>query len=125
MRIESKSLSICGISADGQTISLGFVDTSGQEASLKIPVEQAGALAMTLPGLIEEALKRRFHDDSLRYTYPLDSWTFERSPDPSTTIVTLRTLDGFRVCFSVPRPQQIKLSEAFATQPVAAKRQVN
>lgn len=72
---------------------------------------------MTLPVLIEKALRRRFGDDTLRYTYPLGSWKFEHSSDPATSIVTLGTLDGFSVCFSIPRQKQSELSEAFARQP--------
>lgn len=120
MKIESRSLATCEISADGRDISLGFIDRAGQPATLKLPLEQAGALAMTLPSLMENALRRQFSDASLRYTYPLASWTFERSSDPSTSIVTLGTHDGFSVCFAIAREQQLELSEALATDSPAA-----
>jgi hypothetical protein len=33
-------------------------------------------------------------------------------------MVTLRTVDGFSVCFSIPREQQSELGEALAALPV-------
>jgi hypothetical protein len=33
-------------------------------------------------------------------------------------MVTLRTVDGFSVCFSIPRQQQSELGEALVAQPV-------
>lgn len=115
MEITSQALTTCEVAPDSREISLGFVDSSGKRAAVKLPVEQVGALVMTLPTLIEKALRKRFGDDSLRYTYPLGSWTFEQSPDPQTSIVTLRTTDGFGVCFSLQRQQQDELGEAFTT----------
>jgi hypothetical protein len=118
MQIDSQSLTTCEISADGRQISLGFVDSAGQPAALKMPIEQVGALAMTLPALIERALRMRFGDNSLRYTYPLGSWSFEHATDFSGGIVTLRTTDGFSVCFSLQPRQQDELGEALVAHAV-------
>ena len=71
---------------------------------------------MTLPGLIGKALQTRFGDDTLRYAYPLDSWVVEQSSDPTQGMVTLRTTDGFSVCFSIPRQRQSELGEALVAQ---------
>ena len=111
--IDSRALTTCTIAPDGKMISLGFTDASGQPVAVRLPLEQAGALAMTLPALIEQALRRQFRVDSLRFTFPLGSWAVEQSPDPGTNIVTLRTPDGFGVCFTVQRQQQNALGEAF------------
>jgi hypothetical protein len=72
---------------------------------------------MTLPGLIDKALQTRFGDHSLRYAYPLASWAVEQSSDPTQSMITLRTVDGFCVCFSIPRQQQSELGEALVAQP--------
>ena len=116
MEIETQSLTSCEVAADG-AISLGFVDSTGNPATIKLSLNQVGALAMTLPGLIDKALQVRFGDQSLRYAYPLASWAIEASSDPSQGMVTLRTVDGFSVCFSIPRQQQNELAEALVTQP--------
>ena len=112
MEINIRELTSCQVIQGGDTISLGFVDASGNPATIRLSLDQVGALAMTLPGLIDKALQARFGDQSLRYTYPLAAWTVEQSSDQVQSLVTMRTEDGFSVCFSVPRQQQIELGEA-------------
>jgi len=124
MDIESRELTTCSVAADGELISLGFRDAAGRPASINLPVEQAGSLAMTLPALIERALRQRYRDASLRYAFPLTSWRFERSSDPATTIVTLGTADGFGICFSIAKDLRCELGEAL-TATVAKDRPLN
>src|SRR5713101_749266 len=116
MEIDTQALTTCEVAADG-AISLGFVDSTGNPATIRLSLNQVGALAMTLPGLIDKALQTRFGDQSLRYAYPLASWVVEQSTDPTQGMVTLRTVDGFSVCFSIPRQQQSELGEALVAQP--------
>jgi hypothetical protein len=119
MEIDTQLLTTCEVAADGGAISLGFVDSTGNPATIRLSLNQVGALAMTLPGLIDKALQTRFGDQSLRYAYPLASWAVEASSDPTQGMVTLRTVDGFSVCFSIPRQQQSELGEALVAMPVA------
>jgi len=114
MLIEGQSLTTCEIEPDGSAIMLGLIDDRGEARKLRLPVEQVGALAMTLPSLIERALKTRYRDSSLRYAYELGSWTLEQASDPQTRMMTLRTTDGFSVCFTLPLAQGEALSEALA-----------
>ena len=118
MEIDTQSLTTCEVAADGGAISLGFVDSTGNPATIRLSLNQVGALAMTLPGLIDKALQTRFGDQSLRYAYPLESWVVEQSSDPTQGMVTLRTVDGFSVCFSIPRQKQSALGEALVASPV-------
>ena len=119
MEIDTQSLTTCEVAADGGAVSLGFVDSAGNPATIRLSLNQVGALAMTLPGLIDKALQTRFGDRSLRYAYPLESWVVEQSSDPAQGMVTLKTVDGFSVCFSIPRQQQNELGEALVAQPAA------
>jgi len=119
MEIDTLALTTCEVAADGGAVSLGFVDSQGKPATIRLSLNQVGALAMTLPGLIDKALQTRFGDQSLRYAYPLASWVVEQSSDPTQGMVTLRTVDGFSVCFSIPRDQQSELGEALVAQPAA------
>jgi hypothetical protein len=112
MEIDSQALTTCEVAPDGEAISLGFVDTTGNSATIRLSIDQAGALLMTLPGLIDRALQTRFADQSLRYAYPLASWIVEQSSDSTQNMITLRSVDGFSVCFSILRQQQIELGEA-------------
>lgn len=114
MEIESRELTNCEVAPDGDAISLGFLDSAGKPATVHLSINQVGALAMTLPGLLAKALQLRFRDQTLRYAYPLESWMIEQSTDPRHGMITLKTSDGFSVCFSIPREQQSKLGEALA-----------
>ena len=120
MEIDTQALTTCEVAADGGAISLGFVDSTGMPATIRLSLNQVGALAMTLPSLLDKALQTRFGDQSLRYAYPLASWVVEQSTDPTQGMVTLRTVDGFSVCFSIPRQQQSELGEALVAQPAAS-----
>jgi hypothetical protein len=116
MEIDGQTFTTCEVAPNGDAISLGFVDATGNPATIRLSSDQASALLMTLPGLIDRALQTRFGDQSLRYAYPLASWIVEQSSDPSQCIVTLRTVDGFGVCFSLPCQQQIELGEALVAR---------
>lgn len=68
-----------------------------------------------IPSLIETALKRRFRDASLRYSYPLGPSSVEQASDPGSLIFTLQTCDGFGISFTVSRSQAQELSEILAS----------
>jgi hypothetical protein len=112
MEFSVKSLTTCEVASDGGAISLGFEDTSGNTAAVRISLNQVGALIMTLPGLLETALKARYGDQSLRYAYPLASWALEQSTDTTQRIITLETEDGFKIRFSMRKAEQSLLGEA-------------
>src|SRR3982074_946764 len=121
MHIDSNVLITCEVAKDGGAISLGFVDTTGNPAIVRLPLNQASALAMTLPGLIDQALQTRLGDQSVRHAYPLASWVLEQSSDPTQNMVTLRTMDGFSICFSIARRQQTELGDALGAKVGAEK----
>jgi hypothetical protein len=116
MEIDAKALTTCEIAPDGAGISLGLVDTEGRPRTIRFSLNQVGALAMTLPALLDKALHARFGDHSLRYAYPLESWVIEQSSDPRLRMVTLRTVDGFSVCFTFAPEQQSRLGEALVAE---------
>jgi hypothetical protein len=115
MDIESQSLTTCEVAPDGNTVVLGFTDSRGAPARIRLPFSQLGALAMTLPDLINRALQSRYGDHTLRYAYPLASWTLEQSSEPGTGMMTLSTTDGFSVCFAMEREMRQTLAEALAS----------
>ncbi len=116
MEIIAEALTTCGVDDDGGTISLGFVDAAGNPATIRLALTQIGALVMILPTVLQHALQTRYGDDSLRYAYPLASWTVEQSSDRTQRTVTLQTDDGFSVCFAIAREQQSELGEALMAQ---------
>ncbi|HEX7566673.1 MAG TPA: hypothetical protein VF396_25995 [Bradyrhizobium sp.] len=119
MESDIETLTTCEVAADGGAISLGFVDAAGCPATVTLSLNDAGSLAMTLPGLITKALQTRFGDWSLYYAYPLASWAIEQSSDPAQVLVTLRTADGFSACFSLQRQQRNEFGEALLAEPAS------
>jgi hypothetical protein len=117
MEIDIETLAACEVAADGGAISIGFVDTAGQPATVTLSLNDAGSLAMTLPGPITKALRTRFDDRSLHNAYPLASWAVEQPSDPAQVLVTLRTAGGFSACFSIRRQQQNQFGAALLAEP--------
>lgn len=72
MDVDTQSLTSCEVAADGCAVSLGFIDGSGKPQTIRLSLNQVGALAMTLPSIIDKALQTRYGDHSLRYAYPLE-----------------------------------------------------
>lgn len=114
MQFVGTSLTRCEVDPADGTVRVGFLDDEGRPASMRLSVDDAGALAMTLPAAVETAIRRRYRDDSLRYTYPLGSWTLEQASDGRTQMMTLRTPDGFSVCFALPTAQAVELGESLS-----------
>lgn len=115
MNIEVQALTTYKVGADGQSVDLGVRDSSGGAATLRMKISELGNLVITLPRIIEAALRRQYRDTSLRYTFPLRAWQVEPASDPAHLIVTLRTEDGFGVSFSVPRQRAPQLAQTISS----------
>lgn len=114
MEFVGKTLTGCEIDPSDGMVRVGFLDEKGTPSVVRLSLDNAGALAMTLPAAVEAAIRLRYRDDSLRYTYPLGSWALEQASDGNTRMITLRTPDGFSVCFTLPAKQAAELGESLA-----------
>src|SRR5262245_61705089 len=99
--IRGVELTTFDVTPGGESVSIHVTDDQGRPATLVLPSECLHALQMTLPEMVRRALQARFPDQAMRVVYPLGSWTLERSHEPGTVIVTLRTPDGFAVSFGL------------------------
>ena len=102
MEIEVKTLTTCKVERDGETLELSFIGADGQPASLRLPFESAQAIAMTLPGLLTEAVQRITGEEQSRYVFPLGTWRLDAADDVGGAIATFATTDGFAVSFGIP-----------------------
>jgi hypothetical protein len=116
IEIQSAKLTTCDVTDDGKIVRLNLVDVAGNSVSLRLPFEHAGALAMTLPGLLTQALKASRQDGSARYIFPLDDWLLEAVAGCRALIVTLKTTDGFEVSFAAPLDTCRSLASALRRQ---------
>jgi hypothetical protein len=102
MDICSVALTTCDVLEDGQIVRLDLVDDKGMPVSLRLPFDQAQAVAMTLPSLLTRALKSLTGSPDARYVFPLDRWFVELSRQHDGLLLTLATSDGFQVSFGIP-----------------------
>jgi hypothetical protein len=90
---------------DGSSVRLSMKDAAGLHLSLCMPLECLNQLMMTLPGLVRQALQRRYRDPSLRIVYTVARFQVELADDSETRILTLETPDGFSVSFGLTEEQ--------------------
>lgn len=102
MRIRSEKLTTCSVGSDGTSVGLEFLDSSGATVAVEFPLDQAEAIVMTLPHLLARALVRCTGNDDARYVFDLEEWSVERAKDQNCLIATLKTRNGFEVCFGIP-----------------------
>jgi hypothetical protein len=105
--------SVC---CSGRHVEVGFTDQAGEPMSLELPQECLSALLMTLPRMIEAALRRRTGNPALRQVYPLSDWELHLGSEPDSMIISLATPDGFSVSFCAPLEQAAELGAALARQ---------
>jgi hypothetical protein len=102
VKIRSETLTTCCVATDGSSVGLEFLDRSGTAVMLELPLDQAEAIAMTLPHLLARAVRRRTGIDEARYVFGLNEWSIESAEDQNCLIATLKTTNGFEVCFGIP-----------------------
>jgi hypothetical protein len=90
VKIRSSKLTTCDVWQDGSTIALSLLDHSGKPVTLELPLEQAEAVAVTLPTFSG--------NDKSRYVFKVDEWAIETVEDHDS-VVTLTTGNGFSVSF--------------------------
>jgi hypothetical protein len=102
MMIRVGKLTTCGVAPDGSFIELEFVDVSDAKVTVQLPIEHAGGLVMTLPELLSRAVRQNTCDQQARYVFDLGEWAIESVKDQRCLLATLKTTDGFEVCFGIP-----------------------
>jgi hypothetical protein len=108
-----QALTTCEVATDGRRVRINFKNMDGSPASLTVPTDCVHQLIMTLPPLLSRALKAELSDDSVRAVFPLGRWRLETAAGSSAYILTLSTLDGFEVAFSVSARDLATMSSAF------------
>jgi hypothetical protein len=101
MEIVGKALTTCQVDPSGDSFRLGFESVDGHPASVVLPTDCLRSLLMTLPNVIELALKARYRDDTLKVVYPIGGYSLEAAAGSTSSILTLTTPDGFKVSFAL------------------------
>ena len=101
MEIVGRTLTNFQVDSTGDSFRLNFEAIDGQPASVTLPVECLSSLLMTLPRLLEQALKSKYRDDTLKLVCPTGGWALEAAGGSNQFILTLNTPDGFKVSFAL------------------------
>jgi len=101
MEILGRSLTTCQIDSRGSSLRLNLEAENGRPASVVLPMDCVQSLLMTLPRMIERALKARHQDDSIKLVYPTGGWSVQAAAGSDQMILTLTTPDGFKVAFAL------------------------
>jgi hypothetical protein len=118
-QINAAELTTYDVDPDGKFVRLHIRDASGQPGTIILPIDCLTQLLMSLPAMVQKALRNRHGDDSLRLAHPLESFNVELG-ETSTTgdrqyILTLSTAGGFAVSFSGSATDLSSLGAAICT----------
>ena len=102
--IDAAELTTYDVDPEGQFVRLHLKDQNGQTGVVVLPTNCLTQLLMSLPGMVQKALRNRYGDDSLRLAHPLESFNVELGETSASGdrqyILTLSTSGGFAVSFS-------------------------
>jgi hypothetical protein len=103
-QINAAELTTYDVDPKGQFVRLHLRDQHGIPGTLVLPTDCLTQLLMSLPGMVQKALRNRHGDDSLRLAHPLESFNVEAGEALASGarqyILTLCTSGGFAVSFS-------------------------
>jgi hypothetical protein len=115
-RLGMSSLTHFSVCRSGRHVEIGFTDHTGDPVALQLPYECLGKLLMTLPTMIEAALRQRTGNPTLRQVYALGDWQLHLGSEPESLIISLATPDGFGVSFCASLDQAAVLGDALVRQ---------
>lgn len=109
--IKGERLTTWSVTPDGEHVRLGLVNDGGQPCAVLLPIAVLSGLMMTIPRMLQDALRAKFSDSSLRMIHELGDWRVERAAGADASILSLATPDGFEVAFAVATPQADRLGK--------------
>ena len=76
-QIDAAELTTYDVDPQGNFVRLHLRDHNGQTGTVVLPTDCLTQLLMSLPGMVQKALRNRHGDDSLRLAHPLESFDVE------------------------------------------------
>jgi len=106
-----EALTTWSVSQDGRRVRLGFADGDGHPCRIDLSVEAVSGLLLTLPRILQRALDASGHGCD-RMVHPLREWRLEQAAGSGLLILTLDTIGGFGVSFTLAPGELAALAEA-------------
>lgn len=114
MQITAAELTTLDVEPGGQSVRMNMRDSDGQPAAVVWPFQCLTQLLMTLPSIIQRALRQQHGDASLRLVHELKGYSIELGEESAAgvrqLIVTLATNGGFYVSFSMSETELTSMS---------------
>ena len=125
--IDAAQLTTFEVALDGSQVRLNVCDRTGEPAALILPAACVNQLLMTLPRMVETALRNSHGDDSLRFVHPIESFSLElaepKAGGEPQVILTIATGGGFKASFGASEEVMMRLGHSvihdIATHPLA------
>lgn len=109
MIIRARTLTTFELTPDGAHVRFNVRDDEGLASALEMPASCLHQLLMTLPHIIQQALRRNRQDESLRLVYPLGDFRLELGEvdeqGKPRYILTLQTAGPFEISFAATARQ--------------------
>jgi hypothetical protein len=125
--IDAAALTTFEVALDGSQVRLNVCDRAGEPASMILPAACINQLLMSLPRMVETALRNGHGDDSLRFVHPIESFSLElgapNGGGEQQVILTIATGGGFKASFGAAEEVMMRLGHSIvhdiATHPLA------
>ncbi len=103
--IHAETLTSFDVAPDGDTVRLNVLDRQGTEGALELPAQVVNQLLMSLPQVIERALRNKHGNEALQLVHALECFRVDLGePDENGSpryVLTLRTHGGYEVPFAM------------------------
>ncbi len=123
--IHAEALTTFDVSPDGCSVRFNVRDAQGGSGSLELPASCLNQLLATLPKIIQQTLRRQHRDNSLRVTYPMETFGLDLGEVDQhgvrQYILTLQTGGAFEISFATPASQLGALAQAVIDQVLATE----
>ncbi len=103
--IRATDLTSFDVAPDGSVVRFNVQDQDGVEGALELPARSINQLLMSLPRIIEQALRNAHGNEALKMVHPLDCFQINiGEPDQHGEpryVLTLRTQGGYEVPYAM------------------------
>lgn len=104
--IQAAALTTFDVASDGSHVRMHMRDEEGQPASLILPAKCLNQLLMTLPAMVQSALRKRHGNDHTRLVHSIDECRLESGEADARgvqqLILTMSTGGGFTASYAAP-----------------------
>lgn len=119
-QIQAESLTTFDVASDGSHVRMHMRDQEGQPASLILPASCLNQLLMTLPTMVQTALRNRPGNTSTRLVHTIDECTLESGEvdarGSQQLILTMVTRGGFAASYASPAATLASIARSILNQ---------